>query len=361
MKMHSISTLAILSVLTLGLSDVQALEFQQPESSGNVVVESGQIINDTLITAGADIDIRGRVARDLVAAGNTVTIDDSVGGNVFAAGSSIKINGRVQGDVLVAGSTVTLRSDATIDGDLLVFAGNVEVRGRVAGDVTVYAGTLHLAGAVDGNVNVGTESVTLSDTAKIEGKLTGTTTKPFVKPEGAMVIGGVELKRQTDTDEAQQFGFGLGSLFAEVATILGLLMTGALIYLLAPKTVEVLRAQAYKEPLNALLVGLVSLGAAPFILILLFVFYITLPLAFLEIFLVGALAILAGAVANLWVGDLLFKQKLTLVNAFLVGSIVLVILKLIPFLGWILIFGAWCVGFGTLLRFAWFNLRTARK
>ncbi|MDB4940240.1 MAG: hypothetical protein JWO40_665 [Candidatus Doudnabacteria bacterium] len=175
-----------------------ALEIGSNESVTNLYTAGSQVIVKAktakdLVIAGANLDIDGTVGDDLLAAGGTVNVKGDVSGSARIIGGNIHIDSKVIGqDLVVAGGTVYVSSDTIIYGDLLVAGGNVYVDGAVRGNIKATAGTISLNGAVDGNVDAKTnKGLVLGSSANIKGNVNYTSAYVYQRDANAKVGGAV--------------------------------------------------------------------------------------------------------------------------------------------------------------------------
>ncbi|MBI4022925.1 hypothetical protein HY375_02060 [Candidatus Berkelbacteria bacterium] len=339
--------------LTLAVGGAHAFEIIEPGTDGGVVLEADKTVNDTLLTAGNTVDLRGAITKDVFVAGNAVSVSDTVGGNVIAAGNTVQISGTVTGDVIVAAGSVVLTKEAVVTGDVLLFTGAAEILGTIDGDLDTYAGSIELGGTVAGNVKVQGETLTVANGTIISGSLSGQLVQPYTENPAATVQGETSLTVGSGTDGAWMPGLITATVSSALLGMLGVLVTGLVLFLVAPKLLAHLRTMSFMVPGTSLLSGLVTLIVAPILFVLLMVFIVTIPLGLLMLALLSAAGILGGIFGNLWAGDLLTKKKWNPMAAFLLGTVVVGVLGLIPFLGGLLVFVAWLVGFGTVLQAAW--------
>jgi hypothetical protein len=92
--------------------------------------------------AGSDVVVTDNtVEGDLLVAGGNVQVLVPVEGNLLSAGGQVLISENVEGDAFVAGGTVIINGD--IGGDLRVFGGQVYLNSTfIGGDLIVGAGKL---------------------------------------------------------------------------------------------------------------------------------------------------------------------------------------------------------------------------
>ena len=116
----------------------------------------GKIRTGDSITVGGDETVDG----DLYLFGGTIEIDGVVDGDLIAFGGQVSINGTVTGDALVGSGTLSV--PGTVDGDLRVGAGQVGISGDVSEDLMAGVGLLALAGTVGEDVVFGSGSFSVS-------------------------------------------------------------------------------------------------------------------------------------------------------------------------------------------------------
>jgi cytoskeletal protein CcmA (bactofilin family) len=242
-------------------------------SGDNIVIKSGEVIDDDLyITAGTFV-LDGTVNGDLIALGRTITINGKVDGDVMAAGQTIVVNGTVTGAVRMAGSVLLISEQASVGGDIiaagysletkegskigqdLVYSGSqILLAGSVARNVQAAAQAFELRGAVTGNVNADVgeadggyagpspmlfmpqssipvptvnPGLTITQSAKVQGNLKYQQSKELAFPAG--VIAGKVTRTQPATNTAavpqettgqRILTWGLNALRASITLIL---------------------------------------------------------------------------------------------------------------------------------------------
>lgn len=99
---------------------------------------------------------------DLYLFGGDIEVDGDVTGDLIAFGGNVVVTGDIGGDLLVG--TGTLEVVGAVDGDLRVGAGQVTTRGNIGEDAVVGAGQLRIDGAVGGDVVFGAGLVDIGGT-----------------------------------------------------------------------------------------------------------------------------------------------------------------------------------------------------
>jgi len=90
-------------------------------------IPTSEVISNDIIIYGNNVIVNGTVEGDVFAAGRTVTINGSVGGSLFAAAEKVTINGDVAGSVYSAAVNIEFGSEATIGRSLYFFALRISI------------------------------------------------------------------------------------------------------------------------------------------------------------------------------------------------------------------------------------------
>ena len=93
--------------------------------------------NSLVVAPGETID------DDLYVFGGTVNVQGTVNGDVILLGGMSTVSGLITGDLLVFGGTTTLTGD--VRGSMRAVGGTVTIGGRVDQDLAIGAGTLDIA------------------------------------------------------------------------------------------------------------------------------------------------------------------------------------------------------------------------
>lgn len=103
--------------------------------------------------------------------GQTVAVnrDETVEGDLYLFAGAIDMNGTVTGDLVTLGGNVTVAG--TVEGDVLAMGGNVTISGDVAGDVRGSGGQLSIEGTVGEDVLSTGGRVVITGSAAVGGDL----------------------------------------------------------------------------------------------------------------------------------------------------------------------------------------------
>ncbi len=339
---------------------VMAAKFQIANKGGDVLVNeeaknlytAGNIVSinadikKSLHAAGNAITVNGNVEDNICIVGNTVVIKGDAGGSVHAGAGNVLIEGRIKDDLFLGSGTVTLAETSSVGGDLIVGAGIVEIRGPVDGDIRLAGDEVFINSKIGGNVNIKAgEELKLGKKAEITGDLKYSSVKEVEMDEGAKVLGETTFKQIRDKDDK--------GLFEKTGILMGILTLGFLIRLLtiiAAGLVLVYLLKAFtgrvvKESLGHFWA---NLGRGFGALILIPIVCIILAITVVGLWLAGLMGatyvlmillsmVLASIVFGSWLIKILGKKSEYPVDwkAIVVGAIVLNLVVLIPFIGWI--------------------------
>lgn len=373
--------------------------------SGATVIVDG-VVNGDLIAAGGDVIVNGKVNGSLIMAARTMTLNGGVGGTVYSAGAAITVGPQatVARSVFFAGYSYTAASGSVIGRDNIVAGYQAFLKGEVQRDLLATLGALELNGRIGRNVMATVaepgaaapqvwapwdsgpalppsvaSGLRIGPEAKIVGKLMYTSP---VEQSGAIRItpaGGIAYSvPQTTTDPATPAPTPNPTTawaLARLREFVSLLVMGLLALWLLPLVFTNVGEQAQAHPWLAaawgILVGIVGYGGA-----LLAVFLIILVVAGLAALTLAGLAttafglgfstwsvaftlfLLLGAYGSKLVvlyplSHALLEKMLPQWNSYrivplVVGILVFVLLRSIPYLGVLLEIAVTLIGLGAM-------------
>jgi|GEM_PF-1635113 len=166
------------------LSDTYAEDIY---SAGGRVRLDGPASADSIVFGG-DITINGSTEQDLTIGGGNVRVIGDVGDDLRIAGGQINIEGAVNGDILVTGGNVVLEDSASVNGNVIIAAGELRVfpvingnarlyteKARIFddinGDLIFYGSEITIDGTVSGNAKIIAQKIIFGESANISGDL----------------------------------------------------------------------------------------------------------------------------------------------------------------------------------------------
>jgi cytoskeletal protein CcmA (bactofilin family) len=374
--MKKILLIAVLAVLIIPLAAFAKIQQDQNFSLGrndvfntNLYAGGGSvnILGDAkkdVIVSGGTINMSGNVGYDLAAAGGNLMIDGTVGDDARIVGGNLTISGKIGGELLAAGGQISLNSGLEVKGDTALAGGNLQIDGALGGDLTAYGGTVRIDGKVAGNVKVRTDQkLIVGSQAEISGNLDYSAPEKLTLEDGAKINGTVTFN-EFKAPQAQKGLWGIWWL----AWLIGLaiFLTAALVvYFLFRKKLE--EAVSYtldnfgKETLR----GFIILVVLPVAVIISFATVIGVLLGGAGILLYILMGVFTAIFAPMVLGTLIFRLILKKPDfgidwrSVVVGVVVLMIIKAIPFVGWIFWFIFFLAAFGTLFNYLYRHFRKA--
>lgn len=128
--------------------------------AGGSITINAPIYGDLIITGG-NITINDTVTNDILLAGGTSILNGFVGGDIRCAGGSVHVDRDVTGDVIIASGSLNINKGVTI-GNLLIAGGNITVDGNVNGEIRGSFGSLNLNGTVEKNIDCRGGKITIN-------------------------------------------------------------------------------------------------------------------------------------------------------------------------------------------------------
>ena len=331
-----------------------------------------------------------KVDNDVIAAGQIVSLDKcQAKGSVRAAAETIDIYDSTAGQNITLAARVITVKNATCNA-LAAAAQSIDVSGSYK-ELTANAATVYIDATVDGDVVVGAGEVTIGKNARIKGTLHVTSPSEPVLEQGAQV-GKVDFARekeelaqeetapqseeaapkQEETAPAQDEGVveglggvlaGIGGVLTVIATIIGVVGTFVVAvlaeWLFSRHTAEAARL-VRERTVPTIVSGVVGSIAAPVAVILMLILVVTIPVAIAVI--LAQLAMLA--VAEGFMGASLSKiafPKLGRYKCAMAGGAIVGVASAIPFLGVLVGIVAFVYLLGYVLQSIFLGLRKSHE
>jgi len=341
----------------------------------NIILGPEETIEGDFVQAGESLDLSGIVAGDIMVAGGEVDISGTTGGDILVAGGNINISGQAGEDLRVVGGnisvvgpviknativggTIRLEDGSNVSGNTYLVGGNITARGTVAGDMTIAGGRVVLSGIIGGNLKIYADEIELRQGARVEGDFTYYSGKDASIAEGVVIVGEVtkNVRPGTNKDFNGKGLFGSALVAFVVWKILASLVVALVAWKLFALRIKESLAKFTIDFWSKLGWGFVTLVATPVAAIIVMFTLIGIPLAVVAL-LLYAVAVYLGSI----LGTLMFGRWLTtLVKfsepemnfpwiSFLLGIVVLAVITLVPFFGFLvqMVVSVW--GFGSLL------------
>lgn len=334
-------------------------------AAGEKIVLTGTVNNDAYV-AGGNVDVEGTIKGDLLVAGGNVNIRGTVDGNVRVAGGNVNVEGKVGKNLTALGGSIDLSQSAAISGNLVSAGGNIQIRAPINGKANLAGGNVDIGSEIGSDVNVATEKLNLTSNAKVLGNLSYWSENQADLATDATVSGKTNFskveKPEIDKEKAAAAWAGV-NLWLNIYKFLVGLILGLILIWAFPNFMQKSADEILTNPLASFGWGFLFLVAAPVAIVLLFITVLGIPLALIALFAYILIIMIAQIFTSLAIGEWLlkrFNQRGGVMAAFIVGLVVLSLLKLIPILGGIISFIALLVGLGGYLTIKYSAFRDLR-
>ena len=339
---------------------------QQFVAGGQVRVEA--TIADDLFVAGGQVVVEGGSAEDVIAAGGSLRLRQVEAHDVIAAGGHVDIAGVITDDLVAAGGALYLGREGDVTGDAWLAGGSLDIEGRIGGKLTAGAGSVRLAGTIEGDVDIAAATIVVAPGARLGGNLVYRSREEAEIAPDAEIAGEVRrIEMETGALAGPTWrwlAFGIG---AWLGVVVALILAGAVVQAAFPGLMGASVATARAKPWQSLGLGFAVLVAVPVSVGILMATVLGIPLGILVLASYVVALGLGLVVAAFWTGGLILRWigsrqiEPTLgrrIGATALGLILLALVGLVPFIGFLGVI-VWLVfGLGALTNEAWARLRT---
>lgn len=369
--MRRIRILVVILIMAfIGLGWTVAANAQGNFRTGNdVTVPEGQTVSSTLFVSGKTVDIAGTVDGDVFCVGQDITVTGNITGDVICAGQSVRVTGTVGGNVRIAGQSVTiggktarsvtaagqdisLDASGSVGGDASFGGQNVTLNGSVGRDAAIAATTATLNGVVSRDVQASATDLTLGSNARITGDLAYVSRHDMSRAGGAQVGGAISRSEPPAGREGEgRFGALIGGSFMfALYMFVAMLVVALALVLLIPQFIHDATEVAMRSPWKTLLVGFLASFIMPVVIVALMFTLIGIPLAFLLLLSWIVIVCLSVPFAAYYLGNLLIsKNTSSPIWMMLLGTAIILVLYMIPLVGFIVWLVASWFGLGIIL------------
>lgn len=359
----------LLTILILFALPLSAQDGQSRVLVGNDAYLTGQSVTlseegiDDLFAAGERVRSDAPLSGNAHMIGRRVLVNEPVAGALYGAGQSVDVTAPVAGDVAAFGMDIQI--DAPVGGDLRAMGQSVEVAADVGEDLIVGAESLFLDAAVAGNASIGAGEVRFGEGARVAGMLHVYTEDPdsVEVPASVAPAERIVLHDSSEWSEArpgigdvvgQSFG---NTLSRKLSAIVMVTLAALAVAWLAPDMLTRMRERALEQPGRALWFGFLGISAAIGSLVLLVmtgIGILAVPISILTALVLAFAGYVIGVyvlgVAIMgWFGQGLPDSLGDRAIAAVAGAVVMALVSLLPFVGWLASLALAFLGAGALL------------
>jgi hypothetical protein len=322
---------------------------------GNTVTITGTV-NGDIFCAGSSVHIDATVNGDVICAGQAVTVNGTVNGNIRVAGQTVNVGAKVNNSATAAGQDITMQSNSSVGRDLTLAGGSAYVDGKIGRDVSAAGNTLNIDTNVGRDVNANVAQLNLGGSARVGGDIDYTSQNRLERAGGAVVDGSVTYHKVKHQNRGSGSWHGFW-LTARIFFLVASLVFAMVLVALFPQLFGRWTKYAGQRVWAALLTGFVAMFAVPVAIIALALTLVGFHLAIVLGLVWLVLLALSGPFTAFYVGRLILPGERRAPLIMLVGAVVVLIVYMIPVLGFLALLVAMWFGTGCLLL----NLKSIYK
>jgi cytoskeletal protein CcmA (bactofilin family) len=339
-------------------NEVWLVRSDAEEVGDRYVVAAGGISMDGLQSGdlfgwAPKISVDGEIQGDLFAGANSIDISGTVRDSTRLFGQTIEISGTIEGDLLIFGATLTLKEGAHITGDIFGSVAHFTHMGRVDGNIRLTTGESRIEGSVGKDLRLKADTINFNEGAQIEGDLIYKSRTELPASVADYVSGEIvhEIVEEDDDAEAKQFTLGtvVGWLYWPVAAFI----LGSILLALCGKHKRLPVQRMNEEGWTGLAVGVLALPVLAVASVVAMFLVLTIPLGIIGIFLLLILLFIGKIPTAVWLGRRVLsfgrESEPSPYLSLALGLIAIYLLKMIPYLGWLIWYAVTSAGIGAMI------------
>lgn len=311
---------------------------------------------EDLIFLGKRLTFTGKTQLGLITLTGSLVYSGECGNGIIAAGSDMVIDGKVNGNSYMAGKSVRITDKGNIRGNLFAGCAKLTIDGPLTGDLYAAAAEITINSEISGNVYLRSGRIIIGDKGKIIGNLSYASKEKLNADQTSKVSGTVKIDQSFNAEDwnslrelKKSIGYIIGfALYISFVVI-------SLLLLFIPVFSKLDFMQSGKAFWKTSLWGLVPLLMYPAIIVLSFVFVITIPFAIILLLSTVPLFFFANLIGTTLIGkQIIAKLKWNISKRhlqFLIGMVPCTIVSLIPFINFLGFLFITSLGFGIFLSF----------
>ncbi len=284
----------------------------------------------------------------------SITIDNPVYDDIFASGSVVNINAPVD-SAIVAGGVINV--NAPVSGDLILAGGQVVVRSNISGKLIAMGSTINISSNISRNAVIMAKDVSMLPATTIGrdalvgakrfynyGIINGNLKVMAEHFENNGTAGSLEFQRM----ESKQKDAGIFQAFS----MIGFLLLGLIGIRLFPGLFRASEAKMLLDPVISTLVGFLAIIMALVLAVILALTIIGIPISIVLLLLLVLAIMLSGLVVSFTLGRKItntIKLGRGDATSFIIGYLILNLLFILPYIGWLFKILSASLGVGVLL------------
>lgn len=313
--------------------------------TGQQLTVDGTIDGD-LYAWGQEVTVRGHVTGDVFVFVQTARVDGQVDGSVRGFCNNITISGNVTRNLMAWAQVIHVDSRGDIGHNITSFSQTLSIDGKVGRDLLVFNQATRISGTIGGEVKEHGESLTIEETAQIDGPVHFEGEKEAVVSKQAKLASPVVFTKHVQHHEE----WGKSKAFWSTVLLIAFALYGMTLFLVAPDFSRE-AVQAAENVGASLGLGLLVFFGVLIGCIIAMITLVGLFVGFSSLF-VWAIAVyaaqpVAGALVGQWILGRT-RETWPLIGRMLVGLFLIRLATLLPAVGWLIKLGVIWWGLGAI-------------
>jgi hypothetical protein len=318
-----------------------------------------------VVSVAFDQIIQGTIFGDVTLLGNTIALRGEMFDDTRIVGNEIYVTGVTNKDLVIVANHVIIENGAIVNGDTLILANNVEVRGQFLGETQVTANKISVSGSLVGPTTLTSQKLTFNSGAKVISDLA------YFSPQRAVIESNVEIQKplnfnqiesikQNDVVKKLFFGFvSFWSIIKLIATLFVIFILTHLFRIFSQRVVDIMGQKKWLTVLT----GLLSFVLIPLVTIILFASLVLIPVSVILGLVFVIMIILLPAMSAIALGFLYqthVQKKPRGIVEFNISALFLIVLTFVgfvPYVGSVIVYLLYTATFGAMVSYLYEQIR----
>jgi cytoskeletal protein CcmA (bactofilin family) len=128
------------------------------------------VVDGDLIVFSSNVTVNGHVKGDILSFTQELRVNGTVDGNIRDFSQKLQLNGTVGKNVMVWAEHFNLEDEAKVGGTITMGSSHAQLSGQLAGDLLAFAGDLDINGSLGHDASIMASQLTIGPKAEIKGQ-----------------------------------------------------------------------------------------------------------------------------------------------------------------------------------------------
>ena len=286
---------------------------------------------ENIMLVGDDVNASG-IANDLIMLAGITVRTKATGDYAFVMGADVSMEGNISKDAFIAGATVNISDACVVNRDLYVAGADVTIDGSVNRKLFVTADKLIITenSSIMGDAEIYANDIIIGEGAKIYGTVTYTSEAVASIPEN-IAVNIIEVDTEEKQEKKEEILNRIS--FLDIGASVFLVMFILLVFPGFSKKVDRIYSKKWIEIVKSIFKGLLALVLGTGIIFVLLISFYGAAIGLLLLLIYMAIIQLATPVAGYTIMRTIFGEKGNKFLLGIVGTLILAILEIVPYVG----------------------------